>query len=43
VQSARLIVESSLKRKESRGLQCLTDYPHKNSKYLKHFTLVKNI
>jgi len=43
VQSARLIVESTLKRKESRGLQCLTDYPQKNSKYLKHFTLVKNI
>jgi len=38
-QSARLIVESALKRKESRGLQCLTDYPQKNSKYLKHFTL----
>jgi len=43
VQSARLIVESTLKRKESRGLQCLTDYPQKNSKYLKHFTLVKDI
>jgi len=43
VQSARLIVESTLKRKESRGLQCLTDYPQKNSRYLKHFTLVKNI
>jgi len=43
VQSARLIVENALKRKESRGLQCLTDYPQKNSKYLKHFTLVKNI
>ncbi|GBU23544.1 L-aspartate oxidase [Fibrobacteria bacterium R8-3-H12] len=42
-QSARLIVESALKRKESRGLQCLTDYPQKNSKYLKHFTLVKDI
>jgi len=43
VQSARLIVESTLKRRESRGLQCLTDYPQKNSKYLKHFTLVKDI
>jgi L-aspartate oxidase len=39
VQSARLIVESALKRKESRGLQYLTDHPEKNPKYLKHFTL----
>jgi len=43
VQSARLIVENALKRKESRGLQCLTDYPQKSSKYLKHFTLVKDV
>ena len=43
VQSARLIVENALKRKESRGLQCLIDYPQKNSRYLKHFTLVKGV
>jgi len=43
VQSARLIVENALKRKESRGLQCLTDYPEKNLKYLKHFTLIKDV
>ncbi|MDR3002156.1 MAG: L-aspartate oxidase [Fibromonadaceae bacterium] len=36
-ESARLIMECALKRKESRGLQCLTDYPEKNPKYLKHF------
>ncbi|MDR2555616.1 MAG: L-aspartate oxidase [Fibromonadaceae bacterium] len=38
--SAKLVVRSALKRKESRGLQCLTDYPKKNSKLLKHYTLM---
>jgi len=39
LESAKLVVKSALKRKESRGLQCLTDYPEKNPKLLKHFTL----
>jgi len=39
LESAKLVMESALKRKESRGLQCLTDYPEKNPKYLKHFTI----
>jgi L-aspartate oxidase len=39
MQSAKLVVQSALKRKESRGLQCLTDYPQKNPKCLKHYTL----
>jgi len=42
LESAKLVVKSALKRKESRGLQCLTDYPKKNPKLLKHYTLVKN-
>ncbi|MCL2102311.1 MAG: L-aspartate oxidase [Fibromonadales bacterium] len=36
---AKLVVECALKRKESRGLQCLTDYPEKKAKYLKHFKI----
>jgi L-aspartate oxidase len=40
LESAKLVIESALKRKESRGLQCLTDYPEKNPKLLKHYTLV---
>ena len=40
LESAKLVVKSALKRKESRGLQCLTDYPEKNTKLLKHYTLV---
>jgi len=39
LESAKLVVKSALKRKESRGLQCLTDYPEKNPKLLKHYTL----
>ncbi len=39
LESAKLVMESALKRKESRGLQCLTDYPEKNPKYLKHYTI----
>jgi L-aspartate oxidase len=41
VQSAQLVIQNALKRKESRGLQCLTDYPEKNDKYLKHFSIKK--
>ena len=40
IQSAKLVVESAMLRKESRGLQCLIDYPEKSSKHLKHYTLV---
>jgi len=40
LESAKLVVKSALKRKESRGLQCLIDYPKKNPKLLKHYTLV---
>jgi L-aspartate oxidase len=40
LQSAKLVLQSALKRKESRGLQCLKDYPEKNPKCLKHYTLV---
>jgi L-aspartate oxidase len=39
LESAKLVVESALKRKESRGLQCLTDFPEKNPRYLKHYTI----
>jgi L-aspartate oxidase len=39
LESAKLVIKSALKRKESRGLQCLTDYPEKNSKLLRHYTL----
>ena len=42
LESAKLVIESALKRKESRGLQYLTDYPQKNPKLLKHFTLKKH-
>jgi len=40
VQSARLVITNALRRKESRGLQCLLDYPEKNDRYLRHFNLV---
>jgi len=40
IQSAKLVVQSAMLRKESRGLQCLIDYPEKNRKHLKHYTLV---
>jgi L-aspartate oxidase len=39
LESAKLVVKSALKRKESRGLQCLIDYPKKNPKLLRHYTL----
>ena len=41
LESAKIIMKSALKRKESRGLQCLKDYPEKNPKCLKHYTMVK--
>jgi L-aspartate oxidase len=40
IQSAKLVVESAMLRKESRGLQCLIDYPEKSSRHSKHYTLV---
>jgi L-aspartate oxidase len=42
LESAILVVECALKRKESRGLQCLTDYPEKNPRCLKHYTIKRN-
>jgi L-aspartate oxidase len=42
LESARLVVKSALNRKESRGLQCLTDYPEKKASGLKHYTLCSN-
>jgi L-aspartate oxidase len=36
---AKLVVKSALKRKESRGLQCLTDHPKKKTSCLKHYEL----
>ncbi|MDR1829189.1 MAG: L-aspartate oxidase [Candidatus Fibromonas sp.] len=42
LESAKLVVECALKRKESRGLQCLTDYPEKNPRCLKHYTIKKH-
>jgi len=41
LESAKLVVGCALKRKESRGLQCLTDYPKKNPRCLKHYTIRK--
>jgi len=42
LESAMLVMESALKRKESRGLQCLMDYPEKNPRCLKHYTIKKH-
>jgi L-aspartate oxidase len=39
LESAKLVIESALKRKESRGLQYLIDYPEKDPKCLKHYTI----
>jgi len=39
VQSAKLVIQSAIRRKESRGLQCLIDFPEKNDKFLKHFSM----
>ncbi|MDR2731932.1 MAG: L-aspartate oxidase [Fibromonadaceae bacterium] len=41
IESAKLVIENALKRKESRGLQCLTDYPEKNPACLVHYTVRK--
>jgi len=40
VTTARLIVCSALKRKESRGLHYTTDYPEQNDRYWKKDTII---
>ena len=42
VTTASLIVQSAIKRHESRGLHYTTDYPQLNDKKQKHDTLIKN-
>lgn len=43
LESAKLIIMSALKRKESIGLQYIIDCPQKKPKHLKHYTLNKSI
>ncbi|HEX3020238.1 MAG TPA: L-aspartate oxidase [Chitinispirillaceae bacterium] len=40
VTTAKLIVISAIKRKESRGLHYTTDYPEQNNRYWKHDTVI---
>ncbi len=40
VTTAKLIVKSAIKRKESRGLHYTTDYPGQNDRYWKHDTII---
>ncbi len=40
VTTAKLIVKSAIKRKESRGLHYTTDYPVQNDRYWKHDTII---
>jgi L-aspartate oxidase len=42
VTTAKLIVLSAMKRKESRGLHFTTDYPDQNDRYLKKDTILVN-
>ena len=41
VTTAKLIIQSALKRKESRGLHYTTDYPEQNDRYGKRDTIIK--
>lgn len=43
VTTAKLIVSSALKRKESRGLHYTTDYPQQNDRYWKHDTIISKM
>ncbi|NLL13610.1 MAG: L-aspartate oxidase [Fibrobacter sp.] len=40
VTTAKLIVKSAIKRKESRGLHYTTDYPEQNDRYWRHDTII---
>lgn len=40
VTTAKLVIVSALKRKESRGLHYTTDYPETNDRYWKHDTII---
>jgi L-aspartate oxidase len=40
VTTAKLIVKSAIKRKESRGLHYTTDFPGQNDRYWKHDTII---
>ena len=40
VATAKLIVKSAIKRKESRGLHYTTDFPGQNDRYWKHDTII---
>ena len=42
LQSALLVVQSALNRKESRGLHCMLDYPEKNDALCQHFTIQRS-
>jgi len=42
VTTAKLIITSALKRKESRGLHYTTDYPNQNDKSFKKNTVISN-
>lgn len=43
VTTAKLIIKSALKRKESRGLHYTTDYPEQNDRYWKHETIISKM
>lgn len=43
VTTAKLIIISALKRKESRGLHYTTDFPDQNDRYWKHDTIISKL